>query len=96
MSFISNEYNEQIITDASKQNLVNVLIEYGYEVTETRLQITAIKKSFWLSKASVITIIEKDGLRYCTNNETSQGWAISPNKGVLATIVKAAESREEY
>ena len=96
MSFISNEYTEQVVTDASKQNLIKVLIEWGYEVTETRLQITAVKKSFWLSKTSFITIIDKDGLRYCTGKEVTQGLLLSPKGGVLATVVKEAENRGQY
>lgn len=94
MSFIDSEHTETCITDASFEALETVLKRNGYQVVRTRLQISATHGGIWSTngKISSITIIERDGLRYCEDKETAKGYLCSPNTGVLAKLVQEAEA----
>jgi len=96
MSFIDSELTENCVTDASFDSLDKALNKFGYKVVRTRLQITATHGGYWKTNGhiSTITIIEKDGLRYCEDKETSKGYMCKPHQGVLAQIVQEAESYE--
>ncbi len=94
MSFIDSEHIETCITDASFDALETVLKRNGYQVVRTRLQISATYGGTWSTngKISSITIIERNGLRYCEDKETAKGYLCSPNIGVLAKLVQEAEA----
>lgn len=94
MSFIDSERIETCITDASFDALETVLKRNGYQVVRTRLQISANRGGTWSTngKISFITILERDGLRYCEDKETAKGYLCSPNTGVLAKLVQEAEA----
>ena len=93
MSWIDSTLSEECITDASMDKLAKVLEQNKYEVIRMRLQITAKRGGFWTNgKISTITIIDKGDYRYCKDVETSKGWAMKPNSGVLARLVAIAES----
>lgn len=94
MSFIDSERIETCITDASFDALETALKRNGYQVVRTRLQISATRGGTWPTngKISSITILERDGLRYCEDKETAKGYLCSPNTGVLAKLVQEAEA----
>lgn len=94
MSFIDSERIEICITDAGFDALETVLKRNGYQVVRTRLQISATRGGTWSTngKISSITILERDGLRYCEDKETAKGYLCSPNTGVLAKLVQEAEA----
>lgn len=94
MSFIDSERIETCITDASFDALETALKRNGYQVVRTRLQISATRGGTWSTngKISSITILERDGLRYCEDKETAKGYLCSPNTGILAKLVQEAEA----
>ena len=92
MSWIDSSLVEECITDASMDKIVEVLTKNNYKVVRTRLQITAKRGGFWTNgKTSTITVIDCGDYRQCKDVETSKGWAMTPNSGVLAALIEKAE-----
>ncbi len=96
MSFIDSENYEELITTASMKRMAEVLENNGYEVTKTKLQITATHGGAWSTngKISKITVIDQGDYRICRDIETSKGYLMSPNTGVLAALIQEAEFEE--
>lgn len=94
MSWIDSTVTEKCITDATMEQLAKTLKSNGYKITKTRLQITATHGGTWSTngKISTITIIDRGDYRECEDTETSKGWMMRPNTGVLAKIVSQAEN----
>lgn len=93
MSFIDSEKIEECITPATFDELENVLIDEGYKVTKTKMQITATKGGFWTNyKMSTITIIDLGNYRQCKDVETAKGEWCKPKSGILASIIQKAEN----
>lgn len=96
MSYIDSELVEKCITDASFDSLEKALKKHEYEVVRTNLQITAHHGGLYNNyHLSTITILDLKGYRECVDVETSKGYLCKPNSGVLAKIVKLAESYEK-
>lgn len=91
MSWIDSESVEEVVTDATIDKLMQVLELNGYKICKTKMQITATKSSFWTSKSSFITIIDKGDYRLCKDKETAKGHMVKPSTGILAKIVNQAE-----
>ena len=94
MSWIDSSLVEKCITDATMEQIEKALENNNYEVIRTRKQITAVKKSFWSSKASTIVVLDRGDYRECEDTETSKGYAVRPNSGVLAEIIQEAEEEK--
>lgn len=96
MSFIDTQIEETCVTDASMDDLEKALKAYGYTVEKTKYQITAKHGGFFSTNAhlSTITIVDDGNLRTCKDVETAKGYLCSPERGLLAQIVKYAESSE--
>lgn len=74
--------------------LEKALEAYGYTIQRTKYQITAIHGGTFSTNGhiSTITIIDDGNLRTCQDVETSKGYMCSPERGLLAKIVKYAET----
>lgn len=96
MSLIDSENIETCITSATFDDLEKALKSFGYNVTRTKLQITATHGGYWSTNGhlSTITIIDKGDYRECQDIETAKGYMCTPEKGLLAKIINYAESPE--
>ena len=76
------------------ENIERVLIERGYKVTRTNLQITATYGGVFKTngKISTITVVDCGNYRQCKDVETAKGRYCTPKTGVLAKIVKETEA----
>ena len=93
MSWIDSKNIEECITNASMNNIEKVLIERGYKVIRTELQITATYGGTFKTngKISTITVVDRGDYRQCKDVETAKGIFCKPKSGVLAYIVAEAE-----
>ena len=91
MSFIDKTEIVEAYTDASLDALEKALIEYGYNVSRSRISLTATLKTFG-GHNSTILIVDQNGIRYCKDTETSKGMMLNPKTERLQEIVKRAES----
>lgn len=85
---------EKCITDASMDALEKALEAYGYTIQRTKHQISATHGGTFCTNGhlSVITVTDDGNIRKCQDIETSMGYCSSPERGLLAKIVKYAET----
>lgn len=93
MSFIDSKNVEETFTNIPMIFIEYVLEEYGYEITKTRLQLTASYGGTFSTNGhfSVVTIIDDNGRKHCKDVETVKGLLLSPVQGRLSKIIQEAE-----
>ncbi len=93
MSFIDSELTEELMTSATMDKMEEVLRENGYNVTRTKFHIAATYGGTWSTngKISKITVIDQGEYRICRDTETSKGYALKPNSGILEKLIQEAE-----
>ena len=95
MSFIDKTEIVEAYTDASLLSLEKALREFGYDVSRSRISVTATLKTF-SGYNSTILMLDQNGIRYCKDTESSKGLLLNPKTERLLEIVHRAESIEKH
>ena len=91
MSYIDKTEVVEAYTDATLEALEQILVEFGYKVSKSKISITATLNAF-SGYNSTILIVDQNGIRYCKDTESSKGILLNPKTERLQEIVKKAES----
>ncbi|HHT67345.1 MAG TPA: hypothetical protein GX010_03870 [Erysipelotrichaceae bacterium] len=94
MGYADRQEIIEAYTHASLDSIEKILSKYGYEVQRSSVSITAVLKTLPGYNSNIL-VLDKDGIRYCKDTETSKGIYSSPKIDRLNKIISEAENLEK-